>query len=89
MNDEVMSGEQLDNPTMEFFGDGKYKIEFGEMSDEGSWKIEGDELITTSSKNNQTDRLKIEELTQDKLVLHNDVNGNRAYITLVPATEGN
>lgn len=85
MNDEVMTGEQFQNPVMEFFDDGKYKIEFGVMSEEeGEWKIEKDELVTTTN-DGKTNRFQIVELTADKLVLHSEVEGNKAFITLAPA----
>ncbi len=87
MNDEVMTGEQLEYPVMEFLDDGKYKIEFGPMSEEGKWQVEGNELVTTTNEN-KTTRLKIMEITEEKLILHSEVDGSSVYITLAPATAG-
>ena len=88
MNNETYTSEQLGNPYMEFFKDGKYKLEFGPMSDEGTWKVEGDELITNSAEEEGSpNHLEIQELTESKLVLFSDFEGSKAYITLVPAKE--
>lgn len=89
INDETMSGEQLDNPVMEFFADGTYNLDFGAMTEKGQWKIHRDELVTVTGDGAKTDRLKIEELSENKLVLHSVVEGNKACITMVPAADGN
>jgi hypothetical protein len=85
MNNETMTGKQLGIPVMEFFADGSYKFEFSGMTEEGKWKITGNEL-TTASDDKKTKRLKIEELTENKLVLHSEEEGNKVYITLEPDT---
>ncbi|HXH17858.1 MAG TPA: hypothetical protein VNJ07_02155 [Chitinophagales bacterium] len=91
MNNDTMTAEQMGNPTMEFFPDGKYKVEMGKIVEEGKWHIEGDELVTTvlkkNSKPDTSNKLKIYELTADKLVLHSDAGGNKAYVTLIPYSE--
>ena len=86
MNEEIMSGEQMGNPTMEFFTDGTYKVEFGPMSDEGTWKITGDELETTSGSTQEPSKMKIESLTAEKCVLQSEIQGNTAFITLIPVS---
>lgn len=87
MNDEAMSGEDLGNPTMEFMADGKYKVEFGPMSEEGDWQLKGDELKTKSKTQEQTNTLKILSLEENKLVFSGDAEGNTVTITLVPFKE--
>ena len=88
MNDEIMPGELFENPFMEFYADGRYAFEFGPMADEGQWRIVGDDLETTSD-GEEPKRMKIEELTETKLVLFSIEDGNRAYLTLEPAVTEN
>ena len=86
MNDEIFKGAQLGNPQWEFFDDGKYTLEFGEMTEQGTWKVKGNELITASAEEpDLPNHLKIEELSEQKLVLYSEVEGDQAFITLVPA----
>lgn len=87
MNEQSMSGEQLGNPTMEFFEDGTYKVDFGAMSEEGTWKIEGDNLITESKNHPNPNTLKIIELTENKLKFDGSVEDNSVTLTLVSSKE--
>ncbi len=91
MNNESMTGEQMGNPVMEFLADGKYKVEIGGILEEGVWKIEKEELVTTTKpkegETEKTNRLKIHELTNEKLVLFSDAGGNKAYVTLIPYSQ--
>jgi len=84
MNDQVMSGKELGNPTMHFKNDGNYNITFGEMSEDGRWRLEGDNLITDSKKHKKDNVLLIVELSESKLVLEGEAEGNKIIITLVP-----
>jgi len=88
MNDQAVTAEQLKlkKQHWEFFADGKYKVDFDFLSEEGTWKIEEDELITyTTSPSVDTNALAIGELTAEKVVLQSDVQGKKAYLVLVPA----
>lgn len=87
MNDEVMSGAQMGNPTMEFTADGKYKAEFGPRTEEGEWSIEKNELVTKAKGDHKENRLQIKELSEQKVVLYNEVDSTKATVTLVPLTE--
>lgn len=87
MNNETMSGEQMGNPTMEFTADGKYKAEFGSRVEEGDWRIEKNELVTKAKGDHKENRLEIKELTEQKAVFFNEIDSNKATVTLVPFTE--
>jgi len=87
MNGEVMSGEQLGNPWMEFKDDGTYQAQFGPRLEEGEWRIDKDELLTKSKNDNKENRLKIKELTENSAVFYNETDNTKATVSLVPASE--
>lgn len=87
MNDETMTGAQMGNPSMEFLTDGTYKAQFGPRTEEGVWRIEKDELVTKAKGDNKENRLKIKELTEQKAVFYNEVDSNKATVTLVTSAQ--
>lgn len=84
MGDQKMTGDQLGNPTMHFMNDETYDISFGEMSEKGKWRLEGDNLITVSQSNEQDNSLLLVEVSESKLVLEGEAGDNKIIITLVP-----
>ncbi len=87
MNDEVMSGAEMGNPSMEFLADGTYKAQFGPRTEEGIWRVEKNELVTKAKNDNKENRLQIKELTEQKVVFYNEVDSNKATVTLIPSVE--
>lgn len=87
MNDEVMSGDQMGSPTMEFLENGTYKAEFANLSEEGEWRIEKGKLVTKPKGGTKENLLQINELTAEKAVLFSEVDTNKATITLVPSPQ--
>lgn len=87
MNDEVMSGDQMGNPTMEFLENGTYKAEFGMKQEEGEWRVEKGQLVSKPKGGDKENRLQIKELTAEQVVLYNEVDSNKATVTLVPVPQ--
>lgn len=86
VNGQEMSGKQIGNPTMQFNEDKTYQMDFGGMSEQGEWKLNGDSLTTISKKNDQQQTLFIKELKKDKMIVEGKAQQGKMIITLVPST---
>lgn len=87
MNEEVMPGHLLGDWWMDFSIEGKYEAEIGPRKEKGEWSIEKDELVTQIQAHKEKHRVKIAELTENKLVLTSETDTSKATITLVPYIE--
>lgn len=84
VNGQEMSADQIGNPTMEFKKDKSYQMDFGGMSEEGEWTLNGDSLTTVSKKNDQQQTLYIKELKKEKMIVEGEAQQGKMTITLVP-----
>ncbi len=84
VNGQEMSAQQIGNPTMEFNKDNTYQMDFGGMSEEGEWELEGDSLTTISKEKDQKQTLHIKELKDEKMIVEGEAQQGTMTITLVP-----
>ena len=84
VNGQEMSAQQIGNPTMKFNKDKTYKMDFGGMSEQGEWKLNGDSLTTISNKKDQKQTLYIKKLKDDKMIVEGEAQQGTMTITLVP-----
>jgi len=89
MSGQTLSGDQIGNPTMEFKTDGTVHMKFGDLDESGTWKLEGDTIITTIGEGEsfQDQEVTIVELTDEKLIISGEQAGQAVTVTLVPSAE--
>lgn len=85
INGDKKDARSLNFPVIEFQSDNKYILNYAEITEEGTWNLKNDTLLSTTNKaNNFTQDLIVLKLQNDTFRLKSANENDDLILTLTP-----